>query len=71
MPGGPRNELKAKLIKIQKKFMPYYEQIGNVQERIDREVAEEYKVQSPQNVKYSGQTSIENLKNNHVIFPLI
>lgn len=64
LPGGPRNELKAKLIQIQKKFMPYYEEIGNVQERIDREEAEEYKVQSPQNLKYSGQTSTAYLKNN-------
>ena len=64
LPGGPRNELKAKLIKIQKKFMPYYEQIENVQERIDREEAEEYKVQSPQNLKYGAQTSIAYLNKN-------
>tara|TARA_B100000575_G_C23141558_1_gene664453 strand:- start:966 stop:3584 length:2619 start_codon:yes stop_codon:yes gene_type:complete len=57
LPGGPRNELNAKLKKIQDKLMTYFEQINAVEERIEKEEAEEYKVQSPQNLKFSGQVT--------------
>ena len=57
LPGGPRNELNAKLKRIQEKLMKYFEQINAVEERIEKEEAEEYKVQSPQNLKFSGQVT--------------
>jgi hypothetical protein len=57
LPAGPRNELNAKLKDIQKKLMTYFEQINDIEERIEKEEAEEYKVQSPQNLKFSGQVT--------------
>ena len=60
LPGGPRNELNAKLKKIQDKLMKYFEQIYAVEERIEKEEAEEYKVLSPQNLKHLPKHMIVN-----------